>query len=117
MDFIKEEIVTGEGFYLKLKSVLIKDQVLYVTRSVGRNTGGREAKFSGWEQDGRLRFHFPDGNYPEGVMRYLTMEEILEVYKAWEPGNDRKLIRQIGKICRYKDVRKSVLIQLINTYG
>lgn len=112
-----EEIVTADGFYLKLKFALAHGQILYVTRSVGRNTGGREAKFSGWEKDGRLRFNFPDGLYPEGVMRYLTMEEIKDVFKVWEPGNHRKLAKQIDKICKFKDVRKSVLIQLINTYG
>lgn len=112
-----EEIVSPDGFYEKLKSALKKNQVLYVTRSIGRDTGGREARFSAWEKDGRLRFHFPDGINPAGVMRYLTMEEIKEVYKAWEPGKDRKLAQQVDKICRFRDIRKSVLIQLINSYG
>lgn len=112
-----DEIITADEFYLKLKAELKQDQVLYTTRSIGRNTGGREVRFSGWENDGRLRFHFPNYVNPDGIMRYLTMEDILKVFDVWEPGNNRKLGEQVARICRYKDVRKSVMMQLIKTYG
>lgn len=112
-----EEITTADEFYLKLKMELRQHQLLYTTRSIGRNTGGREVRFSGWASDGKLRFHIPDGINPEGIMRYLTIGEITKVFDVWEPGNDKRLAQQIARICKYKDIRKSVLMQLINTYG
>jgi len=111
------EITTAEQFYNKLKMELKEGQVLYTTRYLGRDTGGRDVRFSRWEKDGRLRFHLPINRDPRGTMRFITIEEIKKVYNVYEPGNFKKLGRQIDKICNYKDIRKSVLKQLVIDYG
>lgn len=114
---MEEEITTAEQFYNKLKRELKEGQVLYTTRYLGRDTGGRDIRFSGWETDGRLRFHIPLAGNPKGAMRFVTENELKAVYRAWEPDYPKKLGQQIDKICNYKDIRKSVLKQLVVDYG
>lgn len=114
---MEEEITTAERFYASLKKELKCGQVLHMTRPMGKDKVGREATFSGWEEDGCLRFHLPLNGHLQGIMRYIAKEDILAVYAVYEPGNITKLGQQIGKLCRYKDIRKVVLQQLFVLYG
>ena len=113
---MREDIVTGEQFYDHLKKVLKRGQVVYVTK-VSSAGGGREVTFSGWEADGRLRLHMPDKSHPDGIMRFLRKEELIAAFKVYEPDKPKKLVQQLKKVCGYRDIRKSVLQQLVLDYG
>lgn len=113
---LREDIVTGEQFYDYLKRELYRGQVLYITKDFGKG-GSRQITFSGWEADGRLRFHMPDSSNPDGIMRFLRKEELIAAFKVYEPDNPKKLVQQLKKICGYRDIRKSVLQQLVVDYG
>lgn len=113
---MKEEIVTGEQFYGHLKKVLKQGQVLYVTK-VSSAGGGREVTFSGWEVDGRLRIHMPDNSNQDGIMRFIRKEELMAAFKVYEPDSPKKLVQQLKKVCGYRDIRKSVLQQVVLDFG
>ena len=113
---MREDIVTGEQFYEYLKKHLKSGQVLYITKDFGKG-GGMVSRFSGWEADGRLRFHSDISNIPSGSMRYIKCVHIKTVYNLYEPDTPKKLIQQIKKVCGYRDVRARVLQHLIEQYG
>lgn len=50
-------------------------------------------------------------------MRYISEEQIKVVYEVYNPDNLKELGRQIEKLCGFRDIRKSVLRQLIIDYA